>query len=148
MSTLPEASSWGGISDQMSTWPEVVSHLTTRCLCQGVCLTRSQPGPKSDQMSTRPEASSWGAVCLTQGKPDQKSDQMSNLPEASSWGGTSDKGQPDPKIWQKCQPDVKPHLQGVYLTKCRKVIWKFENTLHFLSCFTEAFSMKDQLLSL
>ena len=54
------------------------------------------------------------------------------------------KGQPDPKIWQKCQPDLKPQLLGFHLTKCKKDIWKFEHTLRFMLCFIEVFSTKDQ----
>ena len=39
------------------------------------------------------------------------------LLDASSRGVYLTKGQPDPKIWQKCQPDPKSHLWGVHLTK-------------------------------
>ena len=79
MSTWPEASSWGRY-----IWPNV--NLT-------LSLTKCQPDPKSDQMSTWLEV--WpnvnltlilGEVHLTICQPDLKPDQMSTWPEASSWG--------------------------------------------------------------
>ena len=36
----------------------------------------------------------------------------------------------------KCQPDPRPHLGAVHLSKCRKVIWFFDHTTRFCSCFT------------
>ena len=61
-------------------------------------------------------------VYLTQGQPDPKSDQMSTWPKVVSFLATR-------CLWQ-----------GVHLAKCRKVIWKFEHTTRFCSCFTEVFS--------
>ena len=177
MTTWPKASSWGGTSHKMSTWPEVVSHLATRYLClrghgtsdqrsvwlkvwwnvnltqgltQGVHLTKGQPDPKSEQMSTWPKASSWGGTS-DQGHSDLKIWWNVNLPKVVSHLATRclclgvhlTKGQPDPKdlrkiiIWQKCQPDPKPHLGGP--SKCRKVIWKLEHTMRFRSCLTAVF---------
>ena len=108
------------------------------------------------------------------GMPDQRSAWLTDLgkmsiwPIAWSWGGHLTKGQCDLKIRQKCQPGLKPDLggtsdqrpawpedltkistwpkassMGVHLSKCKK--WQFEHTLHFRSCITEVFSMKDQL---
>ena len=87
----------------------------------------------------------------------------------SLWGEHLTKSHPNPNIWwnfnlirsltyggyiwpkvsltwksvKNVKPDLKPQLLGVHLTKCKKEIWKFEHTLHFMFCFTEVFSMKD-----
>ena len=48
-------------ADQMSSWPDVVPLLATRCCYQGVHLSKGQPDPKIWQkMSTWPKASSVG----------------------------------------------------------------------------------------
>ena len=65
-------------------------------------LTKCQPdlkphlGGTSDQRSAQP-------TDLTK---------MSTWPKATPMGVYLTIGQPDPKIWQKCQPDAKPHLWG------------------------------------
>ena len=54
-------------------------------------------------------------------------------------GGKSDQRSTGPKVW----PDVnltQSLILGVHLTKYWKVIWKFEHTTRFCSCFTEVFS--------
>ena len=107
----------GGISNQMSAWTEVVSHLATRCLCQRVCLTKGQSHHKSDQMSTWPKASSQG------GTSDLRSTWPNDLTKMSTWSEASSAGR-------------------VHLTKCRKVIWKFENTLHLRSCLWNTKKLK------
>ena len=92
-----------------SAWPEVWPNVNlTQSLIQGGTADQSQPDPKSDQMSTWPEASSRGFIwlkisltwSLTKCQPDPKphlwgyiwpevcltwSDQMSTWPEASLW---------------------------------------------------------------
>ena len=78
-------------ADQMSSWPDVVPLLATRCLYQGVCLRSGQLD------ATKHHSWPWDA----------------------STGGS---------IWHMCKKDI----------------WKFEHTLGFGSCITEAFSMKDQ----
>ena len=77
--------------DQMSSWPDIVLLLATRCLYQGGTSELSSTGPNL--------VSLLAMRCLY-------------------WGS----------IWLKCKKDI----------------WKFENTLHFRCCFTEVFSMKDQ----
>ena len=60
---------------------------------------------------------------------------------ASTWG-TSD--------LMSTRPKLVPLLATRFLDwgsiwpKCKKDIWKFEHTLHFMLCFTEVFSTKDQ----
>ena len=118
MSTWPKASSWGDMSDEMLTWSEVISHLDTRCLCLGEI---------------------WPKVSLTRSltkcQPDPKPDPGGDIWPKSTW----------PKDLTKMStwPEASS-AGGAHLTKCRNVIWKFEHTLHFRSCFTEVFSTKDQ----
>ena len=75
-------------------------------------LTKCKPDPKPHP---------WG-IHLTR----DQSDQSSNT-RCLCWQYIWHKGvhliksQPDPKIWQKCQPDLKPHLQGV--TSDKRSIW-------------------------
>ena len=119
-------------------------------------------------MSTWSKASSWGA-CLTRGQPDQSINTLGH--KMSLPGGTSDQRSAWPThltkmstwpkassmrgyIWLKVsltqRPDKHVNLtwsltyRGIHLTKYRKVIWKFEHILHFRSCLTDVFSMKDQ----
>ena len=113
-------------ADQMSSWPTVVPLLTTRCLYKGVCLTKGQPDWKADQMS------SWPAVvpllttrCLYLGFVWPKVSLTKDLRKNVNLTKTSS-------------------MEGSIWLKCKKDIWKFEHTLHFRSCFTEVFSMKDQ----
>ena len=88
----------GGMSNDRSTRPNLVPLLATRCLHGGKSDQRSA-WPKFDQMSSWPKVVQLLAtICLY-------------------WGHLT-KGQPDTQIWQKCQPDPKPHLWGVHLTKC------------------------------
>ena len=110
-------------ADQMLSWPEVVPLLATRCLYQGVHLTKGQSDPKADQMSNWPEVVPlltdrccyWGY--LTKGLPDPKVEQM------SSWSSITldhympltgvhlTKGQPEPKADQMSSwPEVVPLL--------------------------------------
>ena len=89
----------------MSTWSKVVSHLATRCLCLGICLTRCQPYPKI-----------WPNVNLTQSSITLG--YKMSLPEGYVWpnfnltqsrftlghkmslpGDMSDQCQPELKIW-------------------------------------------------
>ena len=97
-------------------------------------------------MSSWPKAWSWGGT-PNQSQHDPKCDQMSTWPKAWWWAYVWPKVSLtwSLKIWQKCQPDLKPHLFWVLLTKCKKDIWKFEHTLQFRSCFTEVFSMKPKV---
>ena len=148
MSSWPKAWSWevhptksqhDPKCDQMSTWPKAWTWQ--------VHLTKGQPDPKLPKC--QPDQSliltSGGYVNLTKGQPDPKCDQMSTWPKAWWWAYVWPKVSLTWKIWQKCQPDLKPHLFWVLLTKCKKDIWKFEHTLQFRSCFTEVFSMKPKV---
>ena len=121
--------------DQMSTWSKAWSW--------EVQLTKGQTDSKCDQMLAWPKAW-WLGVCLSKGQPDSKCDQMSTRPKAS-WWGMSDQRSAWPEDLTKCQPDLKPHLLKVLLTKWKKDIWKFQHTLHFRSCFTEVFSIKPKV---
>ena len=53
--------------------------------------------------------------------------------------------------WPKGWPNVKltwdASTGGSIWLKCKKDIWKFEQTLHFMLCFTEIFSTKDQQIT-
>ena len=143
-------------SDKMST--------EAKASTMGVHLTRGQPDPKIWQKcQLKPKPQLWGyiwpKVSLT-----ERSDKNVNLSWSLNKGGTSDqwsawsevwpnvnlthslilgvhltKGQPDLKIWQKCQSEPKLQLWGVHLTQCKKDIWKFEHTLYFMLCFIEVF---------
>ena len=115
----------GGMSELRSTRPNLVPLLATRCLYQGVHLTKGQPDPKADQMSSWPDVVLflatrclywgyvWPQVSLT-----QRSDKNVNLSQSFIYGGS---------IWLEC-----------------KNIWNFEHTLRFMLCFTEVFSTKFQ----
>ena len=150
-------------------WPNV--NLTWSLSWGGVHLTIGQPDLKTWQPDLKPH--------LQGGTSDQGWAWPKDLTKISTWSkaspmvgvqGCLTKGEPDLEIWQKCHPDLKPHLQqryiwprsawpkdltkmstwpitspmGVHLTKCKKDIWKFEHTLLFQCCFTEVFSTKDQ----
>ena len=166
--TLVHKMSWPG----GYFWPEVnlsaiVTHLATRCLSQGVHLTRGQSDCSSYMLGHK--MSLPGGGHLTTGQPDPKIWQKCqpnprpyltggyvwpevNLTEVRThlatrchhWGSIWPKVSQTQRSIQKCQPDLKHHLWGVNLTKCKKDIWKFEHALHFRSCFTEVFSTKDQ----
>ena len=180
----------GGTSDHRLAWPKVVSHLATRCLCQGyvwpkVSLTW---GMTKCQHDPKPYSGGyiWTKVSLTQSltkcQPDLKPHPGGTSDQRSTWqshitlghkmslpGGTSDPRSTWPEVWwnvnltwslilrgtsdqRSTWPEDLTKMStwqedfswGVHLTKCRKVIWKFEHTLHFRSCFTEVFSTKDQ----
>ena len=49
-------------SDQMTTWPEVVSQLATRCLCLGVHLTTVQPDQSSNTLGHKMSLPGEGQV--------------------------------------------------------------------------------------
>ena len=97
-----------GTSELRSTRPNFIPFLATRCLYQGVHLTKGQPDPKAHQMSSWHDVvlllatrCLYQEVCLTEYQSDPKAHQM------SSW--------PDPKADQMSSwPDVLPLL----LTRC------------------------------
>ena len=66
-------------ADQMSSWPDVVLLLATRCLYQGDTSEPRLTGPNLvPLLATR--SLYWG-VHLTKGQPDPKADQMSSWPD-------------------------------------------------------------------
>ena len=122
-------------SDQMSTWPKVISYLATRCLCWGyiwwkVSLTKNlakcQPSPKPHLKETHlikghPDLKIWPNVNLIWSSITLSHKML--LPGWYIW--------PDVNLtWSlmKCQSDLKPHPGGYIwpkvsltqsLTKCQ-----------------------------
>ena len=96
ISTWPDASSMGlhlangqpdTKADQISSWPEVIPLLATRCLYWGLNLTKGHPNPRPDQMSSWPEVIPLLTTrCLYQG-----------------WGVMSNQS----SIWSKVRPNIK-----------------------------------------
>ena len=86
----------GGTSEFRSTGPNLVPPMVTKCLYQGVHLTKGQPDPKADQMSSWPDIVPflatrclyWGRN-LSSGQPDLTEDH-SRLLDASTGGNPSD----------------------------------------------------------
>ena len=183
-----------GISDHRSAWPEDWTKMSTWFKASPTGgyiwpkISLTQRSDKKWQPDLKPHLWGyiWPKVSLTQrpdnnvnltksltyeGMSNHKSAWSKDWTKKSTWlkphlsGVHLTKGQSDPKIGQKCQPDPKPHLWGyispkvsltcrsvkkyqpdlkpqlwgVSLNKCKKNIWKFEHTLPFRSCFTEAF---------
>ena len=87
MSTWPETSPTGGSIWSKVNLTEVVTYLATRCLC---------PGGMSDERSPQCSINTLG--------------HKMSLP-----GVHLTKGQPEPKIWQKCKPDPRFTQQGWYI---------------------------------
>ena len=113
-------------ADQLSSWPEVVTLLTTRWLYQEVHLIKGQPDLKANQMWSWPEVVQLLATrCLY-------------------WGVHLTKGQHDPKIWEKMStwPEASSMGGSIWL-KYKKDMWKFGNLL-CISCFASQVFMKDQ----
>ena len=125
-------------ADQMSSWPEVIPLVTTRCLYQGCTYDQTKCQADLKLYHSWPLDASTGGTS-DQSQPDPKADQMSSWPEVIQLLATIcltgvvclTKGQPDPKIWQKCQLDPRPPIWGYIWLKCKKDIWKL-NTVCIL----------------
>ena len=73
--------------EQISSWPEVIPLLATRCLYWGLNMTKGHPNPRPDQISSSPEVIPLLTTrCLYQG-----------------WGVMSNQSSTWPKVW----PNVK-----------------------------------------
>ena len=126
--------------NQRSAWPEVWLNVNlTWSFIWGVHLARGQPD--------------WGINTLGHkmslgGKYVEPKVNLSavvtHLATRCHWQGSFWPKSTWPKDLTKLSTQPKASPIGVHLTKCKKEIWNFENTLHFRSCFTDVFSTKEQ----
>ena len=126
MSAWPKGSPNVKLTWQYCSWPPDAS-------TSGICLTEGQPDPKAHQMSSRLDIVLLLATrCLYLG-------------DMSDWRSAWPKGSPNIKLaWCSTALGHQMPLPRGTSDECKKDIWKFEHTLHFMLCFTEVFSMKDQ----
>ena len=114
----------------MWSWPDVVLLLATRCLYQGVNLTKGHADPKADQMQSWPDVVLLLATrCLYQGgMSEQRSTGPNIVPLLATkciyWGYIWPKVRLTQRL-TKCQADLMQYYswdtrylyQGVHLTK-------------------------------
>ena len=158
----------GHTSELRSTRPNLVLLLATRCLYQGVHLRSGQLDPSqyhswpldastrgvSELRSTRPNLVPLSATrCLYWGYIWPKvrvTKCQADLMWYHSWPlDASTRGYILPQVnWTQLSTTLgheMPLLGGVCLTWVQKGHLKILNNLHFMLCFTEFFSTKDQL---
>ena len=92
----PKPHLWvGDLSDQRSTWK--------RCLCLGVHMTQRSEKTVNLTQSLTSGGYIWPEVTLT-------AVVIHLATRCCCWVVHLTKGKPDQEIWQKCQPDLKPHI--------------------------------------
>ena len=138
----------GDTSDQMSSWPDILPLLATKCLYQGyiwpkVGLTQRMTKCQLDLTYYH----SWPLNASTRGTSDQKSVWPKGWPNVNlTWHITNlghqmpllwvhlTKGQPYPEIWQKVSTWPKASSMGGLSDLSAKRISENFNTL-YISCF-------------